>query len=399
MKFHYQVRTKTGKIQSGVVEASNREAALDVLKGHGLYVTVLEEFAVPFYARGILIFDRVTRKDIVLFSRQLAIMFKSRVPLVETFQVLAQQTRSRGFRTKIFKISEAIEGGMSLSKSLGIFPKLFSVFYISMVKSGEASGKLTDIFNYLADYLEQEHYFHSRIRGAMIYPAFVLLVFVIVLTILITFVIPQLALVLKESEQELPLITRVVIGLSGFLRTKGWILVVAVVAAVVAVFRVAKTPAGKRFFDQNLLRVPLLGTFLKKLYLARFALNLTTLVSGGLPIANALEITGEVVGNDVYKDILKQTQKEVRKGEPISSVLQRYPKYITPLFLQMVVVGEKTGTLDTSLGNVVEFYQKDIDRQLDVFIKLIEPIFIIVLGLVVGGLMAAVMIPLYSFGI
>jgi len=219
MKFAYSARTKKGEVKSGIVEASDKEAAFEILKRHGLYVTTLDELKIPFYARRLRIFERVGSKDIVYFSRQLAIMLKSNVPLVETFRTLASQTKNTSFKEKILKLAEEIEGGTSLSKALSLYPKIFSPFYISMVKSGEVSGKLTDVFLYLADYLEKEHNFRSKVIGAMIYPLFVLFVFVIVVTIMVVYVIPQLGMVLKETGQDLPFITEMVMSVSDFLRT------------------------------------------------------------------------------------------------------------------------------------------------------------------------------------
>ena len=400
MKFNYQARSEIGEIQSGIVEASNREAAFDVLKTHGLYVTALEEItSIPVYARKLKIFERVSKKDVVLFSRQISIMFKSNVPVVETLQAVANQARKSTLKEKILKIAGKVEGGAPLSESFSIYPKLFTPFYINMVKSGEASGKLSDVFMYLADYLEREYSFQGKVKGAMVYPFFILFVFLAVVAIMMVYVIPQLAEVLKGTGQELPLATRVVMATSDFLRTQGIIAALVFLGLIIALARFVKSKAGKKFFDKNLLKLPLLGNFLKKLYLARCALNLSTLISGGLPIAQALEITGEVVGNDIYKEIILKTRDEVKNGEPISSVLKKYPNFIFPLFYQMVAVGEKTGTLDSSLMNVVEFYQRDVDQNLDSFIKLLEPIFIILLGGVVAGLMIAVLMPLYSIGI
>jgi type II secretory pathway component PulF len=400
MKFNYQARSETGKVQSGVVEASDREAAFDVLRTHGLYVTALEEItSVPVYARKLRIFERVTKKDIVLFSRQVSIMFKSKVPVVETLQTVARQSRKPVLKEKILKIAGKVEGGTTLSESLSLYPKIFTPFYINMVKSGEASGKLSDVFLYLADYLEREHSFQGKIRGALIYPLFILIVFLAVFVIMMVYVIPQLAEVLKETERELPLITRSVIAISDFLKSRGIIAALVFLGLIIAFVQFVKSKAGKKFFDKNLLRLPMLGAFLKRLYLARCALNLSTLISGGLPIAQALEISAEVVGNGIYRKVILKTRDEVKKGESISSVLEKYPNLIFPLFYQMVTVGEKTGTLDSSLMNVVEFYQKDVDRTLDNFIKLLEPIFIIFLGGVVAGLMGAVLMPLYSIGI
>ncbi len=400
MRFNYQARNKTGEIQTGIIEAFNRETAFNVLKTHGLFVTALEETgALPFYAKKLKFLERVSKKDIVLFSRQASIMFKSNVPIVETFRSIAKQTRKSVFKEKILKLSEEIEGGTSLSKTLSIYPKLFSPFYINMVKSGEASGKLSEVFIYLADYLEKEQNFRSKITGAMIYPIFVLIVFVSVVAIIMVYVIPQLTEVLEGTGQELPAITKVVVAMSNFLKEKWWLVLLITFVLAIALFQFARSKQGKKFFDRNLLRVPLLGGFLKKLYLARFALNLSTLISGGLPISQALEITGEVVGNDRYKKIIFETMDKVKRGDPISSVLEQYPNLIFPLFYQMVTVGEKTGTLDSSLKNVVLFYQNDVDRGLDNFVRLLEPIFIVLLGGVVAGLMGAVLLPLYSTGL
>ena len=398
MKFNYQARTKTGEVQSGIVEASSREAAFNVLKSHGLFVTLLEEPSAPFYARKIKFLDRVSGKDVVLFSRQLAIMFRSKVPLVESFHTLAMQSRSANFRDKILKIAEEVEGGTSLSKSMGLYPRLFSSFYISMVKSGEASGKLSEVFNYLADYLEREQQFRGKIRGALVYPIFILAVFIIISVIILIFVLPNLISILKETGQQLPLTTRMVIAVSDFLTTWWWSVVLFVFALIICIWQFRKTSTGKGFFDRNLIKVPILSNFLKKIYLSRFALNLSTLVSGGLPIAQALEITGEIVGNDVYKDIIFETRDAVKRGEAISSVMEKYPKFITPFLYQMVVVGEKTGTLDSSLLNIVGFYQGDVDRALESFVKLLEPAIIILLGIAVAIMVTAVLMPLYTIG-
>ncbi len=400
MKFYYQARTTTGEVQSGTIEASNREAAFDILKARGVYITALEEVVTPIYARKIKIFERVKNKDIVAFSRQLAIMFKSRVPLVETFETLAKQIKNAAFKEKILKISEELEGGTSLSSALSLYPKLFSSFYVNMVKSGEASGKLTEVFLYLANYLEREYKFRSKIKGAMIYPAFVIFVFFVVTAVIVTSVIPQLTSVLKESGQQLPLVTRVVMGFSEWAKKWGWLLLIFLVLLVIFIYNyIKRTETGKIFFDSFILKIPLLGSFLKKLYLSRIALNLSTLISGGLPIIQALEITGDIVGNGVYKNIILEARDGVKRGETISLILEQNPKEVSPLFYQMVVVGEKTGTLDSSLNNVVDFYQEDVDRTLDEFIRILEPLLIICLGGVVGGLVASVLMPIYSMGI
>lgn len=399
MKFNYQARTKDGRVQAGVVEASSREAAFNVLKTHNLYITALESSEdAPLYTKKITLFSKANNKDVVLFSRQVSIMLKSNVPILEIFKSISQQTKKADFKEKIIKISEGIEGGDPLSKSLSVFPKLFSPFYINMVKAGEASGKLSEVFSYLADYLEKQDEFSSKVKGAMIYPAFVLIVFVGVVALIMGYVIPSLSETLEASGTELPLVTKIVMSASDFLQQKWWVIILVVAGLIGGFIYFKRTDKGKEIIDRTLLRIPVLNTFLKKLYIARISLNLTTLISGGLPIAQCLQITGDIVGSNTFRDILFETRDGVKRGEPISATVSKYPDFISPLFYQMVSVGEKTGTLDSSLENVVVFYQRDVDRSLDSFIRLLEPIFIILLGGVVAGLMGAVLLPIYSGG-
>lgn len=397
MKFNYQARTKEGEIQTGVIEASSREAAVTILQKYGLYLTILEEVEeVPFYARRIKFFERVSRKDLVLFSRQLSIMFASKVTLVESLRTLANQVENVGFREKILKISDEVEGGTSFSSALAKYPEIFSTFYIAMVRSGEVSGKLSEVLSYLADHLEREYYLISRVKGAMIYPSFVLLVFLIILALMAFFVIPHLSMVLKETQRELPVITQIAIALADVLRKWGLIFILILIILVIATFRFYRTKAGKDFFDKFFLRLPLIGYFLKLVYLSRFAENLSTLISSGLPISQCLEITAKIVGNSLYQEIILQAREGARRGEPISSVLVRFPQAFPPVFTQMTLVGERTGTLDKTLMTLVGFYQQEIERTAENLLSILEPLLIIFLGVVVGGLMAAFLIPLYK---
>lgn len=395
MKFNYQARTKTGEIHVGVIEASSREAALLLLQKHGLYVTYLEITEPPVYAKRLKIFEQISRKDVVLFSRQLSIMFKSRVPLVEALRVMSTQTKNPDFKEKILKLSEEVEGGTALSQALSRYPKIFSPFYCAMVRAGEASGKLTESLEYLAEHLEREYHLTSKIRGALIYPSLILFVVLLVLVILIFFVIPQLNEVLEGSGQPLPAVTRFVLGLTFFLKKWWWVLLLGFLFLPPILFRYSRTERGKKTFDKIFLRLPLIGPLLKMVYVSRFAENLSTLISGGLPIASALEIVGQIVGNTSYQEVIFQARDEVRKGEPISSVLSRMPEIFPPVFVQMTLVGEKTGTLDTTLMNIVDFYRKEIDRAIDNLLSVLEPVSIIFLGLIVAGLMLAILIPLY----
>lgn len=397
MRFNYQARTKYGEIQTGTIEASSKEAAFNLLKSYQLYVTFLEEVKVPIYSKEIKFLERVSRKEIVAFSRQLAVMFKSNIPLIEVLETLAKQTENPFFREKILDIAEKVEGGEKLSKALAYHSKIFSPFYINMVKSGEASGKLSEVFSYLADYIEKDYNFKSNIINSLIYPIFLTIVFVLIMFLMAFIVLPNLTTFLKESGADLPLITKILISVANFL--KDWIILVIlfIISAIVFLYYFfKKTQKGKNFFDENILKIPFVKNFFKRTYLTRFALNLSTLISGGLPIVQAIEITSQIVGNNVYKKIILDVAEGVKKGEKISEVLQRYPDYISPLFVQMVVVGEKTGKIDTSLLNVVDFYEKELNRSLESFTKLLEPILIIFFGFFVAFLMLSVLLPMFS---
>ena len=399
MKFNYQARTETGEVQSGTVEASSKEAALNLLQKYGLYVTFLEEAALePFYAKRIKLFERMTKQEIAAFSRQLAIMFQSKVPIIEALYALAKQTKNFSFRDKILKIAEEVEGGAPLSQALGLYPKIFNFFYTSMVKSGEVSGKLSEALDYLANHIEREYYFQTKLRGSMVYPLFVLFVFLMVVVVMVVFIIPHMAVVLAETGQELPFLTKSIIAISNFFINWGLVVILAFFGLGFFIFRYSKTEEGKKFFDRFWLKLPILGSLLKKIYLSRFAENLSTLIGAGLPITQALEITGEVVGNDLYRTIISQTRDEIRKGEQISSVLEKYPEAIPPLFYQMTLTGEKTGNLDETLMNVVNFYQKEIDQTLDTLLGLLEPLLIVFLGGLVGVIVASILMPLYQMG-
>ncbi|MCP6726989.1 MAG: type II secretion system F family protein [Patescibacteria group bacterium] len=397
MKFNYQARDQKGQTQVGVVEASSRESAFQLLGRSGLVVTVLEEAgARPIYARRITFFDKVSAKDLVLFSRQLAILFRSKVSLIEALQTIAKQAEHQTFREKIIRLSESVEGGTAFSDALGEYPKVFSSFYVNIVKSGEASGKLSDVLEYLADHLEREYELNSKIKGAMVYPAFVIFIAIAVLGLMMFFVIPNLSAVLMSTGQELPIVTKVVLGFASFLRSWGWIFILLLSGIGVMAFRYIRTPKGKRFMDKIILQIPMLNSFVRMIYLSRFAENLSTLVSGGLPIVQSLDITAKIIGNDVYKDIILEAKIGVSKGERIGQILERYPKEFPPVFTQMVIVGEKSGSLDTTLLNVVEFYRDEVVRTTDTFLSILEPALIVVLGGVVGGLMASILLPLYQ---
>jgi type IV pilus assembly protein PilC len=397
MKYLYQARSKEGKLETGTVEASTKEAAALLLQKYNIFVTSIKEQApLILRAENIGFLNKVSKKDLAIFSRQLAVMIQSRVPVTQSLKGLAVQTKNPSFKEKILKISQLIEEGNSLSESFAMFPEVYNIFYISLIKTGEASGKISESLFYLSDHLEREHDISSQIKGAMIYPAFVIVVLFLVILLVIFFVMPRLVDLLKQTPGKVPLFTQMMINFYDFLANYGWIVMIGFFFLVLFIVYYFTTKEGKKRYDELSLNVPFLGEFLKKIFLIRFAENISTLVSAGLSINSALKITKDTVENFVYKNILQDTEEKVSGGEKISSALIRYPKYVPQFVVQMVQVGEETGRLDKNLMEIVNFYEKEVKRAVETFTALLEPVLIIFLGVIVALLAISVLAPLYG---
>lgn len=397
MKFTYQARNKEGEVQSGTVEASSRDAAAKILLQSGLVVTVLESQEIqPLFSRRIRLFDRVSHRELMMFYRQLSIMFAAQVSLVNSLRTLSEQAEKEAFRDVLVKMSEEVEAGTTLSSGMEKNTHIFSPFHVSMVKSGEASGKLSEVLDYLANHSEREYIMQGKVRGALAYPLFVIGTAIVIFVMMVVFVIPNLVETLEQSGQELPLATQIVIGLSSFLRSWGIFLLLLIGGGVAFLVSYIRTSEGKRAYDTIILKLPFFGPFLRMVYLTRFAENFSTLIGGGISIVPALGIVGDIIGNEVYKDIIRETQEAVQKGERISSVLLKHPKEFPAIVTQMLIVGEQSGTLDSTLTNVVRFYQQETDRMMSSIINVLEPAIIVFLGIAVAGLMASVIMPIYQ---
>jgi len=397
MLFSYQARTPQGEIKSGSIDTASTESALISLQRRNLIVVSLvsAEKSTLWYKRGITLFERVKMRDVVILSRQLSTLFEAKVPVVESLKVLISETASLVLKKHLAAISEDIESGTSISKALDKYPEIFSKFYVNMVKSGEESGKLNEIFSYLADYLERSYDLTMKARNAFIYPAFVLTAFTVVMILMLVMVIPRLSSILTETGQAIPFYTKVIIVFSEFLRDFGVLLLVFLAIGIIFLWRYLQTGAGRMAFSRFQLLIPIGGELYKKFYLARMADNLQTLLAGGISMVRALEITSEVVGNEVYAEILKDTTMMVKSGSPISEAFSRYEE-IPMLVSQSVKIGEETGKLDFILGTMARFYRREVDNAVNNIINLIEPVMIIVLGLGVGILVAAILVPIYN---
>ncbi len=397
MKYRYQARSKEGKIEIGTVEASSKDAAAALLQKYNIFVTSLkEESPQAFFLKKFSFKRKISKKDLAIFSRQLAVMLESRVPVTQSLSGLASQTAKESFREKIRKLSQLVEEGSSLSEAFSRYPEVFSTFYISLIKTGEASGKISQSLYYLSDHLEREHDIESQVRGAMIYPIFVVCVLSAVMLIVMFFLMPRIVELIRETAAKPPVFTALMLGFYDFLSHYGWVVILAFFALVGFLIYYFRTEKGRKIYDKFSLELPVIGEFFKKIYLIRFTESLSTLVSAGLTINSALEITKDTVSNYIYKDIVSEVSKEVAEGKRISQVLARHPKYVLPFVVQMIEVGEQTGRLDKNLMEVVNFYQKEVKRMMDTFIEMLEPVLIIFLGAVVALLAISVLSPLYG---
>lgn len=397
MQFNYSAKTKQGEMQSGVVEALNRQNAIETLQARDLIILALNPISnQPVFARQIKFLQRVKSKELVAFSRQLSILFAAQVPLLPSLKALVRQTTNPYFRDVLFEVANDVEGGATFSKALARHPKVFSTFTVNMVKSGETSGNLENSLSYLADYLEKQFYLVSRVRGAMTYPAFILCGFLIVAVVMMIVVVPQLTSFLKETGQELPLVTRIIIALSNFLRRLWWLFALAIAGGAGGIwYQIKKSAAARARWDEMKLKLPIFGKIFQKIYLTRLAENLSTLIQGGLSILQALQVSSEVVGNTVFQKIILQAKEEVRVGTNLSTSLSRH-KEIPPLVTQMIATGEQTGSIDFILKKMAQFYSREVDATVDTISQLIEPILIVFIGAGVAILVAAILMPIYN---
>ena len=397
MRFNYQARTKEGETQTGTIEAGSKEAAIEILQTHDLVVVFLEETsAIPFYARSLKFLQRIKVKELTMFYRQLAILFEAEVSPLDSLRILGEQIKNPLFKDIIFNVEKDVKGGEPLSQAMEKHPKVFSPFYVSVVRAGEATGTLYEVLKYLADHAEKEYNLTSKVRGAFIYPATIFAIFLVVGTMMMIFVVPQMASMLEELGQKLPITTRILIGTSKFLKSWVWLVVLMVIGLVVGLKKFIKTEKGRIILDTTKIKIPVFKDIFKKIYLARFSENLRTLLKGGIPILKALDISGEVIGNKIYQNIIKEARERVRVGETINSAFSSYPKEIPPLVTQMIGVGEKTAQLDTILEKLASFYQQEVDRIVNNMTQLIEPLMILILGGGVGLLVSSILMPIYN---
>ncbi|HEY4524389.1 MAG TPA: type II secretion system F family protein [Candidatus Paceibacterota bacterium] len=395
MIFNYQATNKDGQEQTGTVEAPNVNLAIASLQRRGLIIVDIVAEGAGSWLTRLLSSSRVKTKDVVMLSRQIATLFEAKVSALATFRMLAAESENPNLRRVLTEITDDIKAGMPISDALGKHPKVFSDFYVHMVAAGEESGKISDNFNYLADYLERAYELSSKARNALIYPAFIILSFVGVMILMLTFVIPRLTDILKETGQVIPIYTKIVIGVSDFFVNYGIFLFILLVILAVFTTRYIKTAVGKTSLSRFKLAVPYIGNLYRKIYLSRIADNLSTMLTSGISMVRAIEITSEVVDNEVYRGILIEAGANLKSGSLISAVMYKYHE-IPTIMVQMMKVGEETGKLGFVLQTLSRFYRREVENEIKTLVDLIEPAMIVVLGVMVGILLTSVLMPIYN---
>jgi len=397
MRFKYKARTQTGGIDSGIVEAPSEASAIELLQKRGLIITALEsEEREKGLAKEIKLFGkRVSAKHLVFFYRQLSILVSAGTSLVEALNTVAEQSQNLTLKETVFEVANNVNGGMALSEALSRHPEIFSKFAINMVKVGEVGGKLSEVLEYLANHQEREYNLISKVRGAMYYPAFILLACVGVLFIMVAFVMPRVTAIFKEFGTDLPLMTRIIIYFSDF-TSKWWWLILGIFALLIYLLvRYIKTPEGKAKKDKLELKIPVIGEIFRNMYYARISENLATLIKGGIPIVQALDTIADLAGNVLLKEALEAARDNVRKGGDIASALKEF-EVISPTFVFMVRSGEESGKLHEVLFKLGDFYSAELTRMIDNLMSLLEPVLLIGIGLIVAFLAAAVILPIYN---
>jgi type IV pilus assembly protein PilC len=394
--YEYKAKNSRGKTVAGTIETGSETAVLEYLAKNQMMPLSIEKSQKKKDIFSKLTFlNKVSTKDLVLFSRQLSVMKSANLTLVESLRILEKQTEHPRMKVVVSEVADEVDGGSRLSSAMANYPQVFNNFFVSVIKSGETSGKLDEVLNYLADQQEKDYDLMSKIKGAMIYPAFVIFGLFAVGIIMMVFVVPQLTGMLTETGQELPGATKVLIALSSFTKDFWWAGLIFLIGAFFATKRYSQTKRGGMVIDFIKIKLPIFGILFKKIFIVRFTRSMTVLLTSGVSLVEALKVSKDVIGNKVYENLIAQTIKEVQDGNTISSIFIE-DKEVPFMLSQMMAVGEKTGKLDKVLEKMTHFYSREIDNTVTNLVSLIEPLIMVVLGVAVGFMVSAIIMPMYN---
>jgi type IV pilus assembly protein PilC len=388
--FTYTARAFNGDLRTATIDASSRDDVIAQLRKQRLSVVKIDQDASKKIGKG-----AIKTRDVVIFTRQFSTMINSGLPLVQALTILAEQTDNKSLAEVTKKVVFDVESGNTVADALSKHPRAFTNLYVNMVAAGEAGGILDTILMRLATFLEKNDALVRKVKGAMIYPTVIMSVAAIAVVVLLIFVIPVFAGMFASAGQALPLPTRIVIAASGFLKAYWWFIGAVLIGGGYMGKKYYATNNGKLVIDRFMLRVPVLGDVLRKSAVSRFTRTLGTLISSGVSILEGLEITAKTAGNRVIQDAIMQSRSSIAGGDTIAQPLQK-SKVFPPMVISMIAVGEQTGGLDEMLSKIADFYDEEVDAAVSNLLSLLEPIMIVFLGVVVGGMVVAMYLPIFD---
>ena len=397
MVFEYKTINKNGGREEGKIESFGVDAAILALQRKGLTVISIKEKEKDDddIFKKISFFNKVSNKDVVILSRQMATLFQSQVSALRVFKLIGTEVENKTLQKHLLEIVDDLQGGMSISSALSKHPDVFSDFYVNMVRAGEESGHIDQSFSYLADYMDRNYEVTSKAKNALIYPAFVIFTFISVMILMFTVIVPKIGLIIKESGQEVPFYTKMVFAVSD-LFVNNWIfMIIGLFGIIAGIIWYSRSEEGSRWISNFRLKIPYVGDLYRKLYLSRFADNMSTMVLSGIPMLKAIEVTASLIDNQIYREVLDETLIKVKAGSALSVALSEREE-IPGILTQMIKVGEETGELGNILKTMSNFYQREVMNAVDTLVGLIEPVMIVSLGLGVGVLLASVLMPIYN---
>jgi len=395
--FTYSALDQNGNKREGSIDAVNMDVAIAGLQRRGLIISQIDEQSGrgTGLSRNVSFLNRVKNSDVVMLSRQITTLFEAQVSALRAFRLLAAEARTPLLGEKLSEIAGDIQSGASISAALSKHPDMFTPFYVNMVRAGEESGKLDETFAFLADYLDRNYEITQKARNALIYPAFIFATFIIVMGLMLTLVIPNLAEMLTGVGQAVPIYTRAVIGLSNFIRSYILLILFLMGAGAVFLFRYGKTQDGKAMLSRARLEMPVIGGIYQKIFLSRISDNLSTMLRSGIQILRGIEITSGVVEDATYERILKSAAEDVKGGLPVSEAFRKYPE-MPGIVVAMMKIGEETGNMGQILETMARFYRREVNNAIDTMVDLIEPVMIVMLAVGVAILLASVLVPIYN---
>ncbi len=397
MKFVFKAKNSQGKVREGMVESLNAESAATILERNNLVpISIVEEKQVPTIVKQVQkLWEGVKQKELMVFFQQLSTLIGAHVPVVSALRTIEEQVANRYFKIVIKEMADDVEDGLQFSSAIEKHADVFSPLTVSMLRAGEVSGELQRAIDVVSQNIEKNYQLSAKIKGALYYPIFVITVALIIGFLVVTFILPRITVMIKDLHVPIPWYTAVLIWVGDFMSVYWWAVLLAIIAMVGGVLYYARTPVGKREWEQLLLKIPVVGALSRNIYITRFSENLAALLDGGIPVVRALTIASEVVGNNVYEKIILKAADEVKSGGTMSTVFLRSNEF-PPIVSQMVRIGEETGSLASVLMSVAKFYNQEVETMTRSLTALIEPILIVFLGIGVGILVVGVLLPIYN---